>query len=393
MNILIVDDQKSITESIDCSIDWKRLGIKEHYVANSAKEAKLVLMNFDVDILLTDIEMPEEDGLSLFKWTKEKYSGIVGVFLTSHADFSYAREAIKLGGFDYILQPARYEEIEATLERAIEEAKKTSRIKKWEAAGETITAQRDATVDLVAIKKENGENKEACELLINLRNSMSVEYENPTFKYLFVDIIHLDNRKNNWNDSLIKLVFRNVLEEIFSYANAKCCIGKGKDYSFGFVVALEEDKINIDDWNKGLGQFEEFFNARMGIKIRLTQSQEDMAEAMEATDENTERMKKSIEYMKTNISHAISRTEVADYVHLNEDYFSRQFKKYTGYTFKDYDLMLRMDMAKKLLEQTRLSISLIAPKVGYDNFSHFSKVFKKYTDMTPQEYRKVKSGM
>lgn len=45
-------------------------------------------------------------------------------------------------------------------------------------------------------------------------------------------------------------------------------------------------------------------------------------------------------------------------------------------------------MARTLLERSNLSISIVASKVGYDNFSHFSKMFKKLTDMTPQEYRK-----
>ena len=47
-----------------------------------------------------------------------------------------------------------------------------------------------------------------------------------------------------------------------------------------------------------------------------------------------------------------------------------------------------MKEAKKLLAHSRLSISIIASKIGYDNFSHFSKMFKKVTNQTPQEYRK-----
>ena len=66
------------------------------------------------------------------------------------------------------------------------------------------------------------------------------------------------------------------------------------------------------------------------------------------------------------------------------------FKQQTGETFKDYVLLEKMNMAKTLLEHSRLSISIVASKVGYDNFSHFSRMFKKITDMTPQEYRKEK---
>ena len=97
----------------------------------------------------------------------------------------------------------------------------------------------------------------------------------------------------------------------------------------------------------------------------------------------------AISYIKKNLSKNISRTDVASYVHLNEEYFSRLFKQQTGETFKDYVMMEKMREAQKLLKNSRLSVSIIASKVGYDNFSHFSKMFKKITDQTPQEYRKV----
>ena len=87
MNLLIVDDQKAIVESLRSGIGWPDLGFDRVFTACSAREARLVMRNFDIDILLTDIEMPEEDGLELFRWAKDNYPDMVGVFLTSHADF------------------------------------------------------------------------------------------------------------------------------------------------------------------------------------------------------------------------------------------------------------------------------------------------------------------
>ena len=84
----------------------------------------------------------------------------------------------------------------------------------------------------------------------------------------------------------------------------------------------------------------------------------------------------------------VSRTEVAGKVNLSEEYFSRLFRQETGDTFKDYILMMKMEAAKELLRDTRLSVSIIASKVGYSNFSHFSQMFKNYSGMTPQEFRK-----
>jgi len=387
MKILIVDDQRSITDSISSSINWESIGIDECFVANSAKEAKLILLNFSINILLTDIEMPEENGISLLKWAKEKFPNIVGVFLTSHADFEYARSATQLGAFDYILQPAIYDEVEVVLKRTVEEAKKRNMIQKLQKQNRLMREQTDSSVDLFLMRKNQGNSKEAKLVLDNLRKIYADDFKNCDFKYLWLDIIRLDN-SGKWTVHLLKLVFRNVLEEIFAFAKAKVSIGRIEPNSYPMIIALEIDDINIEQWNEGITQFEEFFNSRMEMKIKLKQSQEDIEEFEFATDENANRIKAAEEYIKANITRSVTRAEVADVLHLNEEYFSRQFKKYTGYTFKDYDQMVRMELAKKLLEQTGFSISLIAPKVGYDNFSYFSKVFKKYTDMTPQEYRK-----
>ena len=71
MRLLLVDDQREITESLRKSIDWAKIGIDEVCTAVSAKEAKLIMVNVEIDILLTDIEMPGEDGISFCRWAKE----------------------------------------------------------------------------------------------------------------------------------------------------------------------------------------------------------------------------------------------------------------------------------------------------------------------------------
>ena len=95
-------------------------------------------------------------------------------------------------------------------------------------------------------------------------------------------------------------------------------------------------------------------------------------------------------YIARNLSRNISRADVAAEVHLNEEYFSKLFSRQTGFTFKDYLLNEKMSAARKLLETSALPVSIIASKVGYDNYSHFSQIFKKYVGQTPQEYRKGK---
>lgn len=119
MNVLVVDDQYDVVQGVMAGVDWQELHIDHVYPAYGPDEARMLLNKHQVHIMLCDIEMPLENGLELFKWAKAQYPAIECIFLSSYSEFEYAQEAIQLGCFDYILQPARYEEIQASVERAI----------------------------------------------------------------------------------------------------------------------------------------------------------------------------------------------------------------------------------------------------------------------------------
>ena len=53
----------------------------------------------------------------------------------------------------------------------------------------------------------------------------------------------------------------------------------------------------------------------------------------------------------------------------------------------DYIIKKRLELAKMLLEQNKLSITMISARVGYNNYSYFTKMFKKMYGMTPREYQ------
>ena len=119
MNILIVDDQTSVLDGLLHGIHFDLLKINHVYTATNVSDAKQIMCSHKIHILMSDIEMPGENGLVLNKWVAENYPSIIRILLTSHAVFDYAKEAMKLGCFDYIVQPAPYHEIESTLTRAV----------------------------------------------------------------------------------------------------------------------------------------------------------------------------------------------------------------------------------------------------------------------------------
>ena len=111
MRLLIVDDEIIAADAMLENIPWRGYGIDEAIAVYNVRDAKRVIMEKRIDILLSDIEMPGENGIELIRWVTENYPEVECVFVTCHAKFEYAIEAIKLGCEDYILKPATDEEL------------------------------------------------------------------------------------------------------------------------------------------------------------------------------------------------------------------------------------------------------------------------------------------
>lgn len=111
MNLLLINDIVMETDTMAAQIPWADYGVTQVLTAYSAADARQLIRNTPIDILLCDIEMPGEDGLSLIRWINEAHYDIDCILLTCHADFSYAKEGISLGCRDYLLLPATYKDI------------------------------------------------------------------------------------------------------------------------------------------------------------------------------------------------------------------------------------------------------------------------------------------
>ncbi len=117
--ILLVDDEEIALRGIEQGIDWESLDISKVYTAHSAQTAIRMLETCPIDIVLSDIEMPERSGIDLIRWIRENRDDVVCSFYTCHADFAYAQEAIRLGVTDYLLKPLPYDELTRVLEKLI----------------------------------------------------------------------------------------------------------------------------------------------------------------------------------------------------------------------------------------------------------------------------------
>ncbi len=117
-------------------VDWERIGVSEVHTAYNVHDAKRVFAQHSIDLLLCDIEMPQGSGLELLAWVKVNHSAAESIFLTCHADFHYAKQAVQLGSFDYLLKPVPIPELESVIARAIAKRDESSKKEEYSRYGQ-----------------------------------------------------------------------------------------------------------------------------------------------------------------------------------------------------------------------------------------------------------------
>lgn len=101
---------------------------------------------------------------------------------------------------------------------------------------------------------------------------------------------------------------------------------------------------------------------------------------------------KALEYISSHLTQPMSVPEIADSVHLNEQYFMRLFKKETGSSILQYITAQRIALSMEYLRETDLPVTEVALNSGFDNYSYFNRIFKRFTGETPSRYRKPAGG-
>ena len=114
MNLLVADDEMAIRRGM-LSLPWSSIGIENVYEAENGLQAREMLQQKKVDIMISDIKMPGLTGLELAEYVKEYDLDTAVILLTGFSDFSYAQKAIRNEVFDYMLKPLRPRDILETV--------------------------------------------------------------------------------------------------------------------------------------------------------------------------------------------------------------------------------------------------------------------------------------
>ena len=116
-NILVVDDEEDVRDTLAKvlkSMDY------QPFVAEGGKEALEIIRNNKIDVVLSDLYMPEMDGIELLNQIRNLDKQMIFIMITAHPTIETAVEAIKKGAYDYITKPFHVEEVRLKIERALE---------------------------------------------------------------------------------------------------------------------------------------------------------------------------------------------------------------------------------------------------------------------------------
>ena len=141
--------------------------------------------------------------------------------------------------------------------------------------------------------------------------------------------------------------------------------------------------IDKDVLNKTIRRAGEELNQ---IHHRKQQQDKQEKERMQAL-KGEEIVKELMCELQEHYNEKITLGELAARYYVNESYLSNLFTRTAGMSLMNYLMKVRVEKAKTLLMMSRLSITNIAEKVGYENMKYFTRVFKKITGETPKDYR------
>lgn len=117
--IVLIDDEPFIVEGLKTAIDWSGFHIEIAYASTNSASALDYILEYPVDIVITDVSMPNINGLQLIQRIKKGKPSVYVIVLSAYSNFEYARTALRYGAENYLLKPLDPDELCDTISQII----------------------------------------------------------------------------------------------------------------------------------------------------------------------------------------------------------------------------------------------------------------------------------
>ena len=272
-NLLIVDDEELIRQGLKARIRYFGLSIDDVYEASSGIEALEIIKEHPVNIVITDIRMPDMDGLTFIKEAKNFRKHMQFIVLSGYAEFSYAEEAIRLGVKVYLLKPISNEELKNTLIKIFKEMEienKNKRIFRMEKEKAEYLLEKEMNSVFSVSEEKIMDIADLCQLAG--KSSLACKKEELKL-YFSVMSIHTYGRVETGEVFLKKDkdLIRFSVKNIFSWIETDC--GKlivnsltDSNYLYAIYWAGDESKLK-EEVKTCFEKIKDILEKKMGISI------------------------------------------------------------------------------------------------------------------------------
>ena len=419
--VLLVDDEYMITEGLKRLIPFDKWDMEVVATANHADDALDYVREHPVDVVISDVNMPDKTGLEMIGEMKELLPNSYYILLSGYQEFDYVKKAMNLNVVDYLVKPVDKVELERLLEKI------ASQLGEQSHEPEILSQQLDEEAFKAHLsQKENwwiGLSKEKQGNFVIpyyvLGQDWQVIFADQEFEGLLVMPFEAPYQANfeKWKFNVEKALFYGTVnldqsESLFSYYEPiyRVIIQGNLQQIIEELTLLEkivlENTPRVSITKQLFTQFVmDVFHLFEHLKaddmtdivknIHAITTFEDLVAYTKETLTSffgqyrmNENVVSVLEVIGRDYKKELSLKDISRDLFINPVYLGQLIKKETNSTFAELLNKQRIKAAQQLLLSTNDSIEDICYTVGYSNVGYFYKVFRKLCGKSPKAYRK-----
>ena len=419
--VLLVDDEYMITEGLKRLIPFEKWDMEVVATANHADDALDYVREHPVDIVISDVNMPDKTGLEMIQEMKDLLPDAYYILLSGYQEFDYVKKAMNLSVVDYLVKPVDKVELGHLLEKIVtqlrekvqepeilsqqldEEAFKTHLTQKenwW--IGLSKEKQGDFVIPYYVLGQDwqivLADQEFEGLLVMPFEAPYQINFEKwkrDVEKTLFYGSVNLDQSESlfSYYEPIYRVIIQGnlqqiieeltLLEKIVLENTPRVSITKQLFTQFVMDVFHLFEHLKADDMTdivKNIHAITTFEDLVAYTKETLT--------SFFGQYRMNENVVSVLEVIGRDYQKELSLKDISRDLFINPVYLGQLIKKETNSTFAELLNKQRIKAAQQLLLSTNDSIEDICYTVGYSNVGYFYKVFRKLCGKSPKAYRK-----
>lgn len=419
--VLLVDDEYMITEGLKRLIPFDKWDMEVVATANHADDALDYVREHPVDIVISDVNMPDKTGLEMIGEMKDLLPDAYYILLSGYQEFDYVKKAMNLNVVDYLVKPVDkvelghlLEKIVTQLREKVQEPETLSQQLDEEAFKAHLTQKENWWIGLSKEKQGNfvipyyvlGQDWQIVLADQEFEGLLAMPFEAPyqanfekwkrdVEKTLFYGSVNLDQSESlfSYYEPIYRVIIQGnlqqiideltLLEQIVLENTPRVSITKQLFTQFVMDVFHLFEHLKADDMTdivKNIHAITTFEDLVAYTKETLT--------SFFGQYRMNENVVSVLEVIGRDYKKELSLKDISKDLFINPVYLGQLIKKETNSTFAELLNKQRIKAAQQLLLSTNDSIEDICYTVGYSNVGYFYKVFRKLCGKSPKAYRK-----